>query len=80
MKKIKKLTVTVTYTVRLGEIEVSDKEYNALQECFKSWTTINDNAYNDESAEIALDWLSDNINFGDEMDCKYEIDNLEEEE
>lgn len=30
MKKIKNLTVTVTYTVGLGEIEVSDKEHNAL--------------------------------------------------
>ena len=80
MKKIKDLTVTVTYTVNLEEIEVSDKEYKALEKCYERGLTIKSYGDNDESAEDAYDWLSDNINFGDEMDCKYEIDNLEEEE
>lgn len=80
MKKIKNLTVTVIYTVGLGEIEVSDKEYKALEKCYERGLTIESYGDNDESAEDALNWLSDNIDFSDAMDWKYEIDNLEEEE
>lgn len=80
MKKIKNLTVTVTYTVGLGEIEVSDKEYNALEKCYERGLTIESYGDNDESADDAFDWLSYNIKSQDAFDLNYEIDDLEEEE
>lgn len=79
MKKIKNLKVTITHTVNLNEVVVSDKEYNALKNCFESWTNINCTGNNDESVVEAFDWLSDNINIKSTRNLKYEIDNLEEE-
>ena len=80
MKKIKNLKVTITHTVNLNEVVVSDKEYNALKNCFESWTNIKGTGNNDESVVEAFDWLSDNINIKSTRNLKYEIDNLEEEE
>jgi hypothetical protein len=79
-KEIKNLTVTVTYTVELEEIEVSDKEYKALEKCYERGLTIKSYGDNDESAEDAYDWLSYNIKSQDAFDLNYEINDLEEEE
>jgi hypothetical protein len=81
MKKIKNLTVTVTYTVELEEIEVSDKEYKALEKCYERGLTIEGAAINNyKIADDALDWLDKNIDFSDAMNWSYEINDLEEEE
>lgn len=81
MKKIKNLAVTVTLTVGLEDIEVSNKEYNALQKCYERGLTIEGVAINNyKIADDALDWLDKNIDFSNAMNWSYEIDDLEEEE
>ena len=74
MKTIKNLTVTVTYQVGLGNVEVPDKVYDELVDSFESGANINPcSVYFLEAA----DWLSNNIR---EKDCSFwevEIDNIE---
>jgi hypothetical protein len=74
MKTIKNLTVTVTYRVGLGDVEVSDemlKKLEAMQDSGR-WNC-NDHSNHADAAE----WLSDNINEADAFDWEYEIDELE---
>lgn len=82
MKTIKDLTIKVTYTVGLCDIEVSDSIYDALAQCY------------DEGGEVpmpdecsitgrkelakAAEWITDNIQESDAMDWEYEIEAFEE--
>lgn len=70
MKTIKNLTVTVTYTVGLGNIKVPKEVYDDLIEHYDngSWEVLEDS--------IAAEWLADNIKEKDAMSWSYEIDNL----
>lgn len=70
MKTINNLTVTVTYTVGIGNIKVPKEVYNDLMKHYDAWLK--------EVPEdsIAAEWLADNIKERDAMDWRYEIDNL----
>lgn len=70
MKTIKDLTVTVTYTVGLGNVEVSEEVYNDLMEHYDN------NVWEVPEDSIAAEWLADNIKEKDAMNWSYEIDDL----
>lgn len=70
MKTINNLTVTVTYTVGLGNIKVPKEVYDDLIKYYDAGLR--------EVPEdfIAAEWLADNIKERDAMDWRYKIDNL----
>lgn len=70
MKTINNLTVTVTYTVGIGNIKVPKEEYNDLIKHYDAGLR--------EVPEdsIAAKWLANNIKEKDAMDWSYEIDDL----
>lgn len=70
MKTIKNLTVTVTYTVGLGNIKASDEVYDNLMEHY------DDRVWEVPEDSIAAEWLADNFREKDAMSWNYEIDNL----
>ena len=70
MKTIKNLTVTVTYTVGLEDIEVPEEVYDDLIENYDS------GAWEVPEDSIAAGWLADNIIEKDAMRWSYEIDDL----
>ena len=71
MKKIDNMTVTVTYTVELNDVEVPDNVYDVLAEYDKidTGTITPDSDYYE-----ALDWLGENIEERDGMEWEYEED------
>lgn len=71
MKAIKNLTVTVTYTVGLEDIEVPEEVYDDLIENYDNgvWEAPEDS--------IAAEWIANNIVEKDAMNWSYEIDDLE---
>ena len=70
MKTINNLTVTVAYTVGLGNIKVPEEVYDDLTKHYNSgsWEVPEDS--------IAAEWLADNIKEKDATDWSYEIDYL----
>ena len=71
MKKINNLTVTVTYTVGLRDIEVPDNVYRGLENNYKLDP---DDLNLDDYANEALDWLSSHIEERDAMSWDYEVE------
>ena len=65
MKTIKNLTVKVTYTATLSNVEVSEKEYEALKNLAE---------YGSGNPFEAFKWLKDHIQENDDFDLKYEVD------
>lgn len=84
MKKIKDLTVKVTYTVGLCNLNVPDEVYNALAECYDNGGEVPmpDDCIIDNCPELACasEWLTDNINESDAMDWEFEIEDLQDED
>lgn len=82
MKKIKELKIKVTYTVGLCDVEVSDKVYEALGECYDKGGDVpmpDECTLNGEKElTCASEWLSDNVNESDAMDWKFEIDDFQD--
>lgn len=74
MNKIKDLTVKVTYTVGLSDVEVSDEVYEALQYLADRGETSCDIVDADEQVETAFEWLSNHIHEDDALDWNYEVD------
>ena len=66
MKKIKDLTIKVTYRVGLSDVEVPDKVYDELAKAY-------------DELENANEWLLDNIRQEDAMDWEFEIDDFQDE-
>lgn len=71
--KIKELSVTVTYTACLGDIDVSEEIYKELIKAFEEGETINSG---EKEYANANDWLADNIQEKDAMNWEIEIDDL----
>ena len=71
MKTIKKLTITVSYTVNLKNVKVPEEVYDDLIEHYKS-----ESVRVPEDA-IADKWLADNIREKDAVNWIYGIDNLD---
>lgn len=80
MKRIKDLTVTVTYTVGLGDIEVNEKVFDALKALEDRGCVHCNLVGRDEQIDTAFEWLGDNINENDACNWEYEIEEMEEYE
>ena len=68
MKKIKDLTVTVTYTVGLHDVEVSEKVYDDLNALADKGRVNCDLMNLDEQVCTGFEWLSDHIHESDACD------------
>lgn len=79
MKKIKKLNVHVTFSVGLGDLEVSDKVYDQLLKAEERGLSITGDQYGIPFTD-ALDFLADNVSLDDAYECEYEVDLDTEEE
>ncbi|WP_195664385.1 MULTISPECIES: hypothetical protein [Bacteroides] len=73
MKKIKDLTIKVTYIVGLSNIEVPDEVYNELA---KAYDEGGDVPEWDDELENANEWLLDNIRQNDAMEWEFEIEDF----
>lgn len=78
MKTIEDLTVKVIYTVVLSYVEVPERVYDALAQCYDEGGVVSQNNMTDEEA-IAAEWLNDNIKESDAMEWEYEIHDFNEE-
>ena len=78
MKKIKNLTVKMTYRVGLGNVEVPDDVDDSLAKCYDEGGDVPMPNESDEYSAEASEWLSDNIREADAMDWEYEIEDFEE--
>lgn len=75
MKTIKDLTIKVTYTVGLSNVQVSDEVYEALGNCYDNGGEVTLNGFDGE-ANVASEWLSDHIHEADAMDWEYDIEDF----
>lgn len=84
MKKIKNLTVEVTYRVGLGSLGVGLGSLEVPEVVHKQLTEIADNGREVDGSDMkyteALEWMNENIKERDCMDWSCEIEELEEEE
>jgi hypothetical protein len=73
MKTIKNLTVTVTYSVGLVDVEMPEKVYDQIVDASENCDEINPSGteYLD-----AAEWLSSNVREADCMDWSIEIDDI----
>ena len=76
MKKIKDLTIKVTYRVGLSDVEVPDKVYDELAKAYDEGGYVPEG---DDELENANEWLLDNIRQEDAMDWEFEIDDYQDE-
>ncbi len=74
MKTIKDLTVKVTYTVGLSDVQVSDEVYEALDHLADLGETNCDHVDDDEYIGTAFEWLINHIHESDACDWNYEVD------
>lgn len=80
MKKIKELSVSVTYKVGLMDLNVPDNIYSGLEK-IEERGGLNDLELNEDDDIIdAADWISENIKEKDCFAWEYEIDELESED
>lgn len=73
MKTIKNLTVKVTYTATLSNVEVSEKEYEALKNLAEYGSGDPFEDFDDQPRD-AFKWVKDHIRENDDFDLKYEVD------
>lgn len=73
MKKIKDLTIKVTYRVGLSNIEVPDEVYNELAKAYDEGGDVSEW---DDELENANEWLLDNIRQNDAMGWEFEIEDF----
>ena len=73
MKTVKNLSVTVTYKVGIGNVEMPDNVYEQLLKAAKNNDEIDGvgNTYREAS-----DWLSNHVKEGDCFDWKTEINQI----
>ncbi|MGF0098558.1 hypothetical protein ACQRD6_09485 [Prevotella sp. SGI.027] len=74
MTKIKDLTVTVTYTVGLHDVEVTENVYEALNALADRGRVNCDFMDLGEQVCTGFEWLSDHIHESDTYDWNYEVD------
>ena len=82
MKTIKDLTIKVTYTVGLCDVEMPDNVYDALSQFYDEGGEVPmpDECFirGGEELRCAAEWILDNIQEADAMDWEYEITEFEE--
>lgn len=75
MKKIRSISVSVTYSVSLEDIEVPDDIYDALIDCEMKELDCND--FNlTELEEKGQEWLANNIHESDADNWSFEIEDI----
>ena len=74
MGKLKNISVTVTYSVQLGDVDVDSTAYKQLKKVIDLGGEIEGG---DHVMPAASEWLADNIREEDAMDWNYEITDLE---
>lgn len=77
MKKIKNISVTVTYKVGLGGLNVPEDVFKQLNEIHDKGIEVDGS---DMKYTEALEWINKNIKERDCMDWSCEIEELEEAE
>ena len=77
MKKINDITVKVTYTVGLSNVQVSDELYEAICNSYDNGYRLGSDCDSGDDACDATDWISSNIRESDAMDWEYEIEDLD---
>lgn len=75
MENIKKISVTITYKVGLGEIKAPENVIKQLKKAHENNIEISTGIYQDEYDE-AYEWLIDNIKEKDCYDWTCEIDSF----
>lgn len=75
MKRIRSISVSVTYSVTLGDIEVSDDIYEALIDCEMKELDCNDCNLT-ELEEKTQEWLANNIHESDAYNWSFEIEDI----
>lgn len=77
MKKLRNINITVTYSVELSDIELSDSVYDDLVALYDSGVyEIANNGKNEMECNV-YGWIWDNIKEKDCYQVSYEIDDLE---
>jgi len=73
MKNLKNIQLTVTYTVSLGNVKVSEEVFNQLNTAFE----LGDEIDADHPIYLkAVDWINSNVKESDCMDWRVEIYDL----
>lgn len=75
MKTIEYLTVKITHTVRLSNVQVPDEVCKALYNCYDKGGEVDPDSFNNEE-QTASEWLSDHIHEADAMDWEYDIEDF----
>jgi hypothetical protein len=75
MKKIKNITVKVTYEVSLSNIEVKDEVYNDLLECYETGEDIDG-----DSCDTVMDFIDSYVHEDTCDDICFEIQDLDGED
>lgn len=70
MKTIKNLTISVKYTVGLGNVQVPEEVYDDLIKYYDA------GVWEVPENSVAIEWFADNIREKDAMNWEYEIDDL----
>lgn len=73
MKRVKQLTVKVTYRVALLELDIPINEYHEMAQSFDEGEEIEVHGM---KYELAQEWLVDNIKESDCMDWSAEVEDL----
>lgn len=73
MKKVKDLTVKVTYRVGLGDVDMPDEVYNELAEAYDNGDELDPTRMNYPKAS---EWLSDHIRESDCIDWEVELEEI----
>lgn len=82
MKTINDLTVSVTYTINISEIEVTDDMQKALERIFDDNNRqigLDANTVKDKELLAAYEWLNENIKESEAEDKSFEICGMETE-
>lgn len=77
MKKINELTVKVTYTVSLSDVEVSEDVYKSLDSLADKGDVDFVKINSEDETAPAFDWLTTHIREADAVDGSYEIEDFE---
>jgi predicted metal-dependent HD superfamily phosphohydrolase len=73
---IEDMTVTMKFTIRLGDVEVSDGVYRGLEKISEELSITDSKGAHSSDPDIvdAFEWLNDNIHSRDACDWEYSVD------
>ena len=74
MEKIKKIRVTIEYSVGLGDYDADEKTISELKEIYEEGIVLDSSGASDLQFPNACNWLRDNIRERDRFGWRCEID------